>query len=190
VPTYDDLVAQLEHADGKQEKILALRNEAEEAKPALLRGMEHPAWRVRHGCLLVLDHTVIDDPTRRAVLKALEDPHRKVRKAALHVLGCEPCKPPGYCGIEGVNLEELYLDTARHDASGRVRRSAIGHFMWRSALDDELASAMHEIIAADESDDVRKRAAMVLAFPVIAGMAKKQERHAVFTETVHTLLTA
>src|SRR5919198_61154 len=96
--TYEDLVAQLEQVEGTDETVMALRAGGEDAKPALLRGLEHPSYRVRRGCLRVLDHTIIDDPTRLAVLKALDDPHRKVRSAALHVLGCEACKPEGYCG--------------------------------------------------------------------------------------------
>src|SRR4051812_36725938 len=95
-PTYDDLVAKLAEVDGKDETITALRAGGERAKPALLRGMQHPAWRVRHGCLRVLDHTIIDDVTRLAVVKAIEDPHRKVRRAAHHLLGCNACKPEGY----------------------------------------------------------------------------------------------
>ena len=151
--------------------------------------MHHPSYRVRHGCLLVLDHTIIDEPTRLAVLKALDDPHRKVRRAALHVLDCEVCKPEGYCGIEGVDLEAVYLEKARHDPSQRVRRSAMGHFMWRSALDDDISDAMREVLAVEESDEVRKRAAMVLAFPAVASAPIGVDRQASFSEKVQELLS-
>jgi hypothetical protein len=80
--TYDELVLELERVEDKDRTIAALRAGGEDAKPAMLRGMRHPAWRVRHGCLRVLDHTIVDGPTRLAVLKALDDPHRKVRQAA------------------------------------------------------------------------------------------------------------
>ena len=185
---YETLVLQLERVEGKQQTILALRAAGEDAKPALLQGMHHPAWRVRHGCLLVLDHTIIDDATRLAVLKALDDPHRKVRRAALHVLGCEVCKPEGYCGIEGVDLEAVYLETALHDRSRRVRRSAIAGFMWRRTLADDIDDAMRHVLATEEHDDVRQRAAQVLAYPEVAGMPKTAERRAKFDETILSLL--
>lgn len=186
---YDDLVGKLEQVEGKEQVILALRAGGEDAKPALLRGMHHPAWRVRQGCLRVLDHTIVDDATRRVVLDALGDPHRKVRGAALHVLGCEVCKPEGYCGIEGVDIEATYLDIARHDRSRRVRQSAISSLMWRSALDDRVVDAMREVLASDADDDLRRRAAWVLAYPEIVGIAEPAARTVRFEEAVRAFLT-
>ena len=188
--TYDELVLQLQTAEGKAQTIAELRAAGEDAKPALLRGLKHPAWRARHGCLQVLDHTIVDDPTRVAVLKALEDPHRKVRRAALHVLGCEACKPEGYCGIEGVDLEAVVLEVARKDASKSMRRRAINAFMWRSSLDEDVADAMRHLLYTDESDEIRERAAHVLAYPAIGGAPKTAERRARFRETVEALLKA
>ncbi len=186
---YDDLVLELERVEGKDETIGALRAGGDDAKPALLRGMHHPAWRVRHGCLRILDHTIVDDATRLAVLAALDDPHRKVRQAALHVLGCEVCKPEGYCGIEGVDIEATYLDIARNDRSRRVRRSAIASLMWRSTLDERVVDAMAEVLATEDDDDIRRWAAWVLAFPDIVGLAEPAERHARFSAKVDALLS-
>jgi hypothetical protein len=189
-PSYDELVERLEQVEGKAETIAALRAGGEDAKPALLRGMQHPAWRVRHGCLRVLDHTIVDDPTRLAVLRGLEDPHRKVRRAALHVLGCEVCKPEGYCGIEGVDLEATYLDTALHDRSGRVQASAMAAFMWRSSIDDTVADGMRSVLASDANEDLRRRAAAVLAFPEIANLPKSRERRERYQARIDELLAA
>jgi HEAT repeat protein len=187
-PTYDELVTQLEQVDGKEQTIMALRTGGEDAKPALLRGLSHPAWRVRNGCLRVLDHTVVDDATRVAVVRALDDPHRKVRRAAVHLLGCEVCKPAGYCGIEGVDLEAVHLDLVMRDRSGAVRRSAMGHFMWKSALSDRVTTAMRELVAGDTDEGVRRRAASALAYPSIASMPKGAARAAKYTETAEALL--
>ena len=139
---YEALVLQLEQVEGTEHTIQVLRAAGEDATPALLAGMRHPSYRVRRGCLLVLDHSIIDDPTRLVVLQALNDPNRKVRTAALHVLACEVCKPEGYCGIEGVDLDAVYLEHARNDPSRRVRRSAIGAFRRRPTLDDDIANSM------------------------------------------------
>lgn len=187
-PNYDDLVAKLENVDGKDEVIQALWAGGEEAKPALLRGMHHPAWRVRHGCLRVLDHTVIDDGTLLAVLKAVDDPHRKVRRAAHHLLGCNACKPEGYCGIEGVDLEKVKINAALHDRSRRVRRPAMVAFMWRPNLEDDVAEAMRDVLAVEEDEELRARAAQVLAYPAVARMPKGEERRAKFTTEVQALL--
>lgn len=187
--TYDDLVLMLEQVDGKDETLARLRAGGEGAKPALLRGMRHPSWRVRHGCLRALDHTIVDDPTRRVVLAALEDPHRKVRQAALHVLGCEVCKPEGYCGIEGVDIDATYLAIVRHDPSRRVKRSAIASLMWRSTLDDRVVAAMRDVLATDD-DDLRRRAACVLAYPEIVEITEPARRHAELDEKVQALLSA
>src|SRR4051794_12751276 len=150
--------------------------------------MRHPSYRVRRGCLLVLDHSIIDDATRLVVLHALEDPHRKVRTAALHVLACEVCKPDGYCGIEGVDLDAIHLEQARHDRSRRVRRSAMAAFRWRSDLDEEVAEEMRNVLKSEEDDDLRAQAAKVLAYPEIAAMPPSPERHARFVETVQSFL--
>ena len=185
---YETLVLQLEQVEAAEQVILALRAAGEEAKPALLAGMRHPSYRVRRGCLLVLDHSIIDDATRLAVLHALEDPHRKVRRAALHVLGCEVCKPEGYCGIEGVDLDAVYLEHARDDRSRRVRRSAMAAFRRRPALDEEVADSMREVLTTEEHHDLREQAAKVLAYPEIAALPPSSERHTKFVETVQSLL--
>jgi hypothetical protein len=187
---YESLVLQLEQVEGTDQTILALRAAGEDAKPALLEGMRHPSYRVRRGCLLVLDHSIIDDATRLVVLHALEDPHRKVRTAALHVLGCEVCKPEGHCGIEGVDLDVVYLEHARDDGSRRVRRSAMGAYRRRSVLDDEVADLMRNVLETEEDDDLREQAAKVLAYPEIAAMSPSPERHARFVETVQSFLRA
>ena len=149
----------------RQEAVLALRQAGEAAKPALLAGLGHPAWRVRHGCLRVLDHSVVDDDTRRHVVRSLADPHRKVRMAAMHVLGCEVCKPEGFCGLEGVDVDGIYLELVRSDPSLRVRRTAVARFMWSTEpLEDRVRSLMTEVMSSDTDPEMRRRALFVLAW--------------------------
>lgn len=161
--TYDELVLDLHKVEGREATILALRHGGESAKPALLRGLKHPAWRVRHGCLRVLDHTIIDDPTRDAVFKALKDPHRKVRRAAMHALGCEVCKPEGYCGIEGVDLEAVWLEIARNDRSSTIRALATGALRWQFSRAERVEETLRDILANDDNAEVRRRAARALS---------------------------
>jgi hypothetical protein len=191
---YEGLVLQLElkgEMPEKQAAVEALRAAGERAKPALLSGLDHPAWRVRHGCLLLLDHTVVDDETRLRVVRALHDPHRKVRRAAIHLLGCERCKPEGFCGIEGVDIDAVYLDAAASDRSRRVRYAAMGRFMWQlQPLEPRVASTMQAVIDEDADADLRRRAAHVLAFPDVYGSsASRSDRQEQMRERVDALLT-
>lgn len=142
-----------------------LRAGGEAAKPALFRGLTRPAWRVRHGCLRVLDHTIVDDETRLRVVATLADRHRKVRIAAMHVLGCEACKPAGFCGLEGVDIDGIYLRMIDSDPSLRVRRGAMSRFMWSSQpLQDRVRLSMVDVLHTGPDEDMRRRAWFVLAW--------------------------
>jgi len=56
-------------------------------------------------------------------------------------------------------------------------------------LEDEAADAMREAIAGDEKYEVRKRAAMALAFPLVAQQPNTPDRQAKYDETVRLLLS-
>lgn len=191
---YETLVAQLEAKGGSPEKeaaVMALREAGEQAKPALLSGLDHAAWRVRHGCLRVLDHTEVDDETRERVVRSLTDPHRRVRRAAMHLLGCEPCKPEGFCGLDGVDIDGAYLHAAASDRSRHVRYVAMVHFMWqREPLEPRVASAMRTIIDEEDDTDLRERAALILAFPdAYANSTSRSERAEKVQQRVAALLS-
>jgi hypothetical protein len=192
---YDALVSQLEARGDTPEKRAAMRTlyaAGEDAKPALVAGLDHPAWRVRHGCLRVLDHAVVDDATRVRVVRALSDPHRKVRQSAIHLLGCEVCKPAGFCGIDGVDIDGVHLKAVAADRSRRVRKAAIGHFMWqRGPIEPRVEAAMRAVIEGDDDIELRKRAAHVLAFPEMSTYAgSAPERYAQLLQRVDVLLGA
>ena len=80
---YEALVLQLEQVEGTEQTILALRAAGEDAKPALLEGMRHPSYRVRRGCLLVLDHSIIDDATRLVVLQAADGYDATIKRGSV-----------------------------------------------------------------------------------------------------------
>jgi hypothetical protein len=191
---YEALVLQLDAPGDTPEKhatIVALREAVEDAKPALLAGLDHPAWRVRHGCLVVLDHTDVDEETLARTVRALSDPHRKVRRAAMHLLGCARCKPEGFTGIEGVDLEGIYLSAAASDRSRRVRYTAMGKFMFRrQPLEPRVASTMRAVIDEHGDDELRTRAAKVLAFPEVwANAQTSNERREQFERRVDAFLS-
>jgi hypothetical protein len=169
---FETMVARFNREDGltaRHEAMMELRAEGESAKRLLFSGLEHPAWRVRYICLRVLDHTVVDDETRRRVVVALRDPHRKVRRAALHLLGCEACKPEGFCGVEGIDLDALYLDVIEHDRSALVRYHAVALFMFKESLSQAGADRLRTALATETNGGVRLRIARALLWPEIYG---------------------
>ena len=169
---FDTMAARFNRQHGLQARydtMMELRGEGEAAKPLLFAGLDHPAWRVRYMCLRVLDHTIVDDETRIRVLGTLKDPHRKVRRAAVHLLGCEPCKPEGFCGIEGIDIDELYLDVVESDRSALVRRYAVALFMYKSELSDPVAGRLRRALSRETNDAVRIRLAGALLWPEIYG---------------------
>jgi HEAT repeat protein len=118
-PNFTDYVEQLA---GKDERWAAWRvlNEAGQAAlPAVREGLSHPNWHVRQVCAMLLDHHWDAESLQRLVL-TLDDPKRKVRRAAVHSLGCDRCKG-GENPIDAVPLLEKRL---REDKSITVRRMA------------------------------------------------------------------
>ena len=189
------MVARFTRKDGlvaRYEAMTALRLQGEQAKPLLFAGLEHPAWRVRYTCLRVLDHTIVDDETRVRVLEALRDPHRKVRRAALHLLGCEQCKPEGFCGIEGVDLDGLYLDVLEGDRSALVRLNAVALFMYQSSLPRRVVDGLQRALTKEPDPKVGLRIARALAWPEIYGDGRSRyvDKLDEYNARVETLLEA
>ena len=192
---FETMVARFNRQDGltaRWEAMLELRAEGEAAKPLLFAGLEHPAWRVRYICLRVLDHTIVDDDTRVRVVEALNDPHRKVRRAALHVLGCEACKPEGFCGIEGIDVDELYLTMAERDRSALVRGWAVKMFLWKSELPEAVTVRLQHALDTETNDAVRLQIGRALAWPEIFGdgTSRYVDRLEQYNARVQELMTA
>jgi hypothetical protein len=61
-------------------------------------------------------------------------------------------------------------------------------FMWRSTLAENVADGMRDVLAVEEDDGLRERAARVLAYPLVASMPKGEERQAKFAHTVQAFL--
>ncbi len=116
---YRDLVEQLADSARFVETWQALNLAGAAALPAIRDGLSHSDWRVRRWCASFLDHHW-DEPTLRRLVLAFTDPKLKVRKAAVHSLGCDRCKG-GENPIDAVPLLAQRLD---QDKSIKVRRTA------------------------------------------------------------------
>lgn len=99
-----------------------LRERGKEAgMEAVLKGLEHSAWKVRRTCADFLDHWG-DQRCIEPLTRLLHDPKENVRRLALHSLLCQQCKE---CPLEG-DFAVPVMECALNDKSLRVRRIAVG----------------------------------------------------------------
>jgi HEAT repeat protein len=112
-------VEQLAGKDTRAAARAALEAAGRAALEAVRDGLSHPDWQVRRQCAMFLDHHW-DAPSLRRLVLTLHDPKRKVRRAAVHSLGCDTCK----AGENPVDAVPLLLERLREDKSIRVRRMA------------------------------------------------------------------
>ncbi len=78
-------------------------------------------WRVRRACCQLLDDLDFTAESFAALERCLDDPEPRVRRAAVHSLTCERCKPDGCVVDVRRAIERALLDT-----SADVRKLAIG----------------------------------------------------------------
>jgi HEAT repeat protein len=93
---------------------------SDEAKAALIAGLDHPNAKVRWWCLQLMDH-LADESYRGPILRKLSDPVAKVRRHAIHALTCAPCKPRR--ARLAVRVEDA-LRAALADPDAKVRGEA------------------------------------------------------------------
>ena len=138
--------------------------------PALVVGLESPEWRVRRSCCRILDDLDFTPESLRALEGALDDPDPRVRRAALHTLSCQHCKPNG-CALE---IQPLFERMAR-DPSRRVRQAVLNplgyqrHGPWAERLVEYMA-------ANDASEQLREHARLVLARKALERAADAERR--------------
>lgn len=88
---------------------------------AVIRGLAHPVPRVRRGCADFMDHQADERCVAVLCETARHDAVPAVRRAAVHALGCQRCKPLPL----PADLVALLLHCALHDESMRVRQEAV-----------------------------------------------------------------
>jgi HEAT repeat protein len=139
------LVGQFANAQLRYQAFRQVQTAGAEALPAIREGLSHPDWRVRQLCAMLLDH-VWDEPSLRRLVLALHDPKLKVRRAAVHSLGCDRCKG----GENPIDAVPLLAERLREDKSIKVRRMAA----WTLAIqppDRRIARILRRVLR-DETD--------------------------------------
>jgi HEAT repeat protein len=89
---------------------------------ALVHGLDDPHPQVRYWSVQCLDH-VADTRALDAVARLLEDPVDRVRRVAVHAIGCAACKPSATDELPA-NVLSRIAGLAATDASAKVRREA------------------------------------------------------------------
>jgi HEAT repeat protein len=121
----------------------------------LVAGLRHPNPRVRYDCLGLLDH-LADDTCLVPMIEATSDPIPRVRRMAVHALGCRRCKPEMLCD----DLIGVFAPIVLFDPAWRVRMEAV-----ISIVQQPPSDGTREVLAqvADDDDErVRARAAWAL----------------------------
>jgi HEAT repeat protein len=98
----------------------ALNRAGNAALDAVREGLSSPDWHVRRFCAMFLDH-YWDEPSLKRLQLALTDPKLKVRKAAVHSIGCDRCKG----GENPIDAVPLLAQRLADDKSIKVRRAAV-----------------------------------------------------------------
>ena len=115
-------------------------------------GLSHDDWRVRRRCARLLDDLSFTDESLAALEACLDDPHPKVRAAAMHSLACERCKPDG-CALEVRPLFERMV----RDPNVKVRSKVVGPLTWQD-LGKWGAELLADVAANDPSAQLRRSA--------------------------------
>jgi len=122
----------------------------------LLPALRHPNPRIRFECLGLLDHLAVDASVD-AMIAATRDPVPRVRRMAVHALGCLRCKPSTLCR----ELNAVFLPIAESDPVWRVRREAVISIAQQPA-DDRSHAVLARLADHDPHPDVRKQATWAL----------------------------
>lgn len=125
-------------------------------RPLAVSGTSDPNWRVRRGCCRLLDDLEVTAESLSALETCMEDPEPRVRRAAVHSLTCERCKPDG-CVLP---VREIF-ERALRDPSRGVRQMVVGPLSygreeaWRLDL-------LGQVVATDPSPTLRSQARAAL----------------------------
>jgi hypothetical protein len=154
VTDYDRLVADLGIKHRKDHAYRAFLFAGDAATSALRRGLTADDYKVRVGCLKVLDHTM-NEACLPEMVANLDHPEGEVRKWALHALACDRCKEgtcrPGEDDVVPIALRMLAVDRSRNVRSMAVQM--LGPAVHRRA---DVAPALERARDTDTHPVVRK----------------------------------
>jgi hypothetical protein len=129
----------------------------EQLAPLAVTGTRHTNPKVRRRSCQLLDDLALTPDSVAALEACATDDDTGVRRAALHTLGCEHCKPDGVC------LDQrLIAERAAGDRSAKVRRGVAMSLSWNPRHSDDWAVGMATRFLGDSSAEIRRYAQTAL----------------------------
>lgn len=118
---------------------------------AVLPGLTSESWRIRKQACALLDDVAFTDASFEGLTASLSDPVPDVRRAALHTLSCQRCKPDGcFVDVRGV------FERMKDDPSRDVRKNVLGPLIWWEDRHEEWSIDLIRLFAAtDKSEKLR-----------------------------------
>lgn len=144
-----ELLESFANASNPYPVVLRLLDEGAAVLPAVRLGMGHAHWKVRRGAAAVVDHIYDVDTLHRLVLLT-HDPKKKVRRAAVHALGCDRCKG----GVNPIDAIPHLTRSAREDKAISVRRLAV-LMLAIQAPEKRIARFLRKILATENDAKIQ-----------------------------------
>lgn len=123
-----------------------------EGLAAVIGGLAHAEAPIRRACARFMDHHGSDEAVP-ALARALRDPVPRVRREAVHSLGCQRCKATPLTG----DLLPLLIDRLDNDDNARVRREAI-YAVGQRPPDARTRAALRRAWERETAPDLRRAA--------------------------------
>jgi hypothetical protein len=133
-------------------RLLAERGAYPAVVDTLLAGLRSPHSRIRFECAHALDDYA-DERCVEPLRRLLNDPVPRVRRIALHSLGCDICKPAPLASE--MDFVSLAIEQAFTDPSIQVRRHAVSELVVRRA-DPRAAAAIRQLQAQERDSEFRR----------------------------------
>lgn len=130
----------------------------DELRPLTAKGTSNADWRIRRACCRLLDDLDFTPETLAALERCLDDPEPRVRRAAIHSLTCQRCKPDG-CVVDVRRI----VERAIHDANAEVRKLAISGLTYEWPDAEWRIDVLRRVAESDRSEQMRALAHSGLA---------------------------
>lgn len=149
---FRSLIERLGHRESLPAAWRALGAAGQDAVPAAREGLSHPNPKVRQFSAAFLDEHWDESALERLIL-TLHDPKLKVRKAAVHSLGCDRCKG----GENPIDVLPYLAERIREDKSVKVRRTAVWTLATQSP--NKRIARVLRCVLRDETDPKMRKGA-------------------------------
>ena len=130
---------------------------SEELMVAVVPGLSDANWRVRKQACALLDDVDFTAASLAGLTACLADEVPEVRRAAMHTLACQHCKPEGcVVDVRGV------FERMRDDSSALVRSNVFNPLSWWELRHEDWSIGLLHHFADDKSQKIRSGAQRAL----------------------------